>query len=75
MQRKKNLRTYLLGYDGRIHYYDEGYWLKFEFKRVHKSNERPQCDFITIGRHEEARKALNGKTVGTRRVASSRRIE
>jgi len=32
---------YLLGYDGRIHYCDEGYWLKFEFKRVHKSNERP----------------------------------
>lgn len=32
---------YLLGYDGRIHYLEEGYWLKFEFKRVQKSNERP----------------------------------
>lgn len=32
---------YLLGYDERIHYFDEAYWLKFEFKRVHKSKERP----------------------------------
>jgi hypothetical protein len=32
---------YLLGYDGRIHYLDKGYWLKFEFRRIDKTNERP----------------------------------
>ena len=32
---------YLLGYDGRIHLLDGGYWLKFDFKPVEKSTERP----------------------------------
>ena len=32
---------YLLGYGGRIHHLDGGYWLKFEFERVQESDERP----------------------------------
>lgn len=32
---------YLLGYDGRVHIFEEGYWLKFEFKSVPKTKERP----------------------------------
>jgi len=32
---------YLLSYDGRVHIFERGYWLKFEFRRVPKTNERP----------------------------------
>jgi hypothetical protein len=32
---------HLLAYDGRIHLFEKGYWLKFEFKRVAESGQRP----------------------------------
>ncbi len=32
---------FLLGFDGRIHHLEEGYWLKFEIKRVTATGERP----------------------------------
>ena len=32
---------FLLSFDGRIHYLEKGYWLKFEIKRVETSEERP----------------------------------
>jgi hypothetical protein len=32
---------FLLGFDGRIHYLEEGYWLKFEVKRTEATPERP----------------------------------
>lgn len=32
---------FLLDFDGRRHWYEGGYWLKFEIKRVEKSEERP----------------------------------
>ncbi len=32
---------FLLGFDGRIHYLEKGYWLKFEIKKVETSAERP----------------------------------
>jgi hypothetical protein len=32
---------YRLGYDGRIHYLEHGYWLKFEIKRGAAMPERP----------------------------------
>jgi hypothetical protein len=32
---------FLLAFDGRIHHLEEGYWLKFEIKRVKESKERP----------------------------------
>jgi hypothetical protein len=32
---------YLLAFDGRVHYFDKGYWLKFEIKRVEATAERP----------------------------------
>jgi hypothetical protein len=31
----------LLGYDGRTHHFEKGYWLKFEFKRVPETSQRP----------------------------------
>jgi len=32
---------FLLGFDGRIHHLEEGYWLKFEIRRVGATGERP----------------------------------
>ncbi len=32
---------FLLGFDGRIHHLKQGYWLKFEIKRVEPTPERP----------------------------------
>src|ERR1700747_2489769 len=32
---------FLLGFDERIHHLEEGYWIKFEIKRVKVAKERP----------------------------------
>ncbi|MGH6901106.1 MAG: toxin-antitoxin system TumE family protein [Geminicoccaceae bacterium] len=32
---------FLLAFDGRVHYLEDGYWLKFEIKRVKATKERP----------------------------------
>ncbi len=32
---------YLLAFDGRRHFYEGGYWLKFEIKKVGESKQRP----------------------------------
>jgi hypothetical protein len=32
---------FLLGFDGRIHHYADGYFIKFEIKRVLASREKP----------------------------------
>ncbi len=32
---------FLLAFDGRVHHLEEGYWLKFEIKRVTATGERP----------------------------------
>ena len=32
---------FLLAFDGRIHHLEEGYWIKFEIKRVKPTKERP----------------------------------
>jgi hypothetical protein len=32
---------FLLAFDGRIHHLEEGYWIKFEIKRVEPTTERP----------------------------------
>lgn len=32
---------FLLAFDGRIHHLEEGYWIKFEIKRVKATGERP----------------------------------
>jgi hypothetical protein len=33
---------FLLAFDGRIHHLEEGYWIKFEIKRVKATKERPR---------------------------------
>jgi Family of unknown function (DUF6516) len=32
---------FLLAFDGRIHHLEEGYWIKFEIKRVKAAKQRP----------------------------------
>ena len=32
---------FLLGFDGRIHHLEEGYWIKFEIARVEATKKRP----------------------------------
>jgi hypothetical protein len=32
---------FLLGFDGRVHWLEQGYWLKFEIKRLQATTERP----------------------------------
>ena len=32
---------FLLAFDGRIHHLEDGYWLKFEIKRIEATDERP----------------------------------
>ena len=32
---------FLLAFDGRVHYFEQGYWLKFEIKRVRPTPARP----------------------------------
>jgi Family of unknown function (DUF6516) len=32
---------FLLAFDGRIHHLEEGYWIKFEIKRVEATKKRP----------------------------------
>jgi hypothetical protein len=32
---------FLLAFDGRVHHLEEGYWLKFEIRRVEATKERP----------------------------------
>jgi hypothetical protein len=32
---------FLLAFDGRIHHLEEGYWIKFEIKRIRRTRRRP----------------------------------
>ncbi len=51
---------HLLGYDGRIHHLEQGYWLKFEFKRVSESKARPHGLDYSMTLHAPDGKRLLG---------------
>ncbi len=42
---------FLLAFDGRIHHLEEGYWIKFEIKRVKATRERPHGLFYSFTLH------------------------
>jgi hypothetical protein len=46
-----------LAFDGRIHHLEQGYWLKFEIKRVEATPERPHglCYALTLHNPEGGR--------------------
>jgi hypothetical protein len=39
--RREDTLEFLLGFDGRIHHLEGGYWLKFEIRKVDASPQRP----------------------------------
>ena len=41
MEAPEHTLEFLLSFDGRLHWYAEGYFVKFEIKRVAPSKERP----------------------------------
>ncbi len=46
---------FLLAFDGRIHHLEEGYWIKFEIKRVKAAKERPHGLSYSFTLHRTAR--------------------
>ena len=51
---------FLLAFDGRIHYLEENYWIKFEIKRVQSSEERPHGLSYSFTLHAPSGKRLIG---------------
>ena len=51
---------FLLGFDGRIHHLEQGYWLKFEIKRIKASRRRPHGLSYSFTLHAPDGKRLIG---------------
>jgi hypothetical protein len=51
---------FLLAFDGRIHHLEEGYWIKFEIKRVAAADERPQGLSYSFTLHAPSGRRLVG---------------
>ena len=51
---------FLLGFNGRRHYLADGYWLKFEIKKVEVSKERPHGLYYSFTLHAPGGKRLLG---------------
>jgi uncharacterized protein DUF6516 len=51
---------FLLAFDGRIHHLEQGYWLKFEIKRVPPTEERPHGLTYAFTLHAPSGKRLIG---------------
>lgn len=43
---------FLLGFDGRVHYFEDGSWIKFEIKRVDANKERPHGLSYSLTLHD-----------------------
>jgi hypothetical protein len=51
---------FLLGFDGRIHHLEGGYWLKFDIKKVAGSSERPHGLRYSFTMHDPQGRRLVG---------------
>ena len=51
---------FLLAFDGRIHRYARGYWVKFEFRRVDPTTERPHGLSYSLTLHGPDNRRLVG---------------
>ena len=62
MARKRPEHTleFLLDFDGRVHWYAGGYWVKFEIGRVDKTKERPHGLSYSFTLHGPDNKRLVG---------------
>ena len=52
--------VFLLAFDGRVHVFEEGYWVKFEIKRVKPAKERPHGLSYSFTLHDPDGKRLLG---------------
>lgn len=51
---------FLLAFDGRVHVLSEGYWTKFEIKRVAKTAQRPHGLSYSFTLHDASGKRIMG---------------
>src|SRR5271154_3909310 len=51
---------FLLAFDGRVHWLDQGYWLKFEIKRGETTAERPHGLRYSLTLHDPEGQRLVG---------------
>jgi hypothetical protein len=51
---------FLLAFDGRVHWYEQGYWVKFEIRRVQASPERSHGLRYSFTLHDPQGKRLIG---------------
>jgi hypothetical protein len=51
---------FLLAFDGRVHVFEEGYWVKFEIKRVKSTKQRPYGLSYSFTLHDPHGKRLLG---------------
>ena len=51
---------FLLAFDGRIHWLEEGYWLKFEIRLIEPTTERPHGLRYALTLHDPDGKRLMG---------------
>lgn len=61
MEKNEYTLEFLLAFDGRIHWLEEGYWLKFEVRRIEATPKRPHSIRYSLTLHDP---------VGKRRLAS-----
>lgn len=57
---KEHALEFLLAFDGRLHHYPEGYFVKFEIKQVEPSEQRPHGLRYSFTLHDPAGKRLVG---------------
>ena len=57
---RQPILEFLLGFDGRIHYLERGYWLKFEVKRMDPTPERPHGLRYSLTLHDPDGNRLMG---------------
>ena len=58
--RPEHTLEFLLAFDGRVHWLEQGYWLKFEIRRVAATDERPHGLNYSFTLHDPDGKRLVG---------------
>lgn len=59
-RRAEHTLEFLLAFDGRRHWYEDGYFAKFEIKRVQPTEERPHGLRYALTLHDAAGRPLIG---------------
>ena len=60
MRGQEHTLEFLLAFDGRVHWYEDGYFAKFEIKRVAATAERPHGLRYSLTLHEPGGQRLIG---------------